>query len=136
MWIFFGVRRTLESPFCAKIPSWTRRQCKKRASVNYRAAGGAFDVAIHGSHEGISTSAWYRSDYPLCRPWSRTTPTSSMPSAVLSAARNSMAAARLLPIDLQRTATPGDLRIPTPIETVIGKQGREARIGRRNIQAH
>jgi hypothetical protein len=53
------------------------------------------------------------------------------------AARNSMAAARLLPIDLQRTATFGAIsEFRRQIETVMSKQGREARIGRRNIQAH
>jgi hypothetical protein len=48
-----------------------------------------------------------------------------------------MAAARLLPIDLQRTATSRAIsEFRRQIETVMGKQGREARIGRRNIQAH
>ncbi len=115
--------------FAQRYPTGIPIVGKDRISLRYRAASGAFDVEVHGPHEQqIDVS---RITKPLsglqkmiadCTdeldPFSRLV--GRRPSA-----RNSMAAAALLPSDLQQSTTSGAIAdFRSLIDTVMGNQGR------------
>ncbi len=115
--------------FAQRYPTGLRVTGKDRISLRYRAASGAFDIEVHGPHEEhVDISRIIKPLSGLQQMVADCTEELDSFSRLVGrrpSARNSMAAATLLPSDLQRSTTSGAIAdFRRQIETVMGTHGR------------
>ncbi|WP_244525146.1 MULTISPECIES: TerB N-terminal domain-containing protein [Bradyrhizobium] len=115
--------------FAQRFPSGLPVAGKDRISLQYRAASGAFDVEVRGPHEQYVDVSRITKPMPgLQKIVADCTDELDAFSRLVGrrpSARNAMAAATLLPSDLQQSMTSGAIAdFRRQIETVTGNQGR------------
>ncbi|SHL66529.1 Tellurite resistance protein [Bradyrhizobium lablabi] len=115
--------------FAQRFPSGLPVAGKDRISLQYRAASGAFDVEVRGPHEQYVDVSRITKPMPgLQKMVADCTDELDAFSRLVGrrpSARNAMAAATLLPSDLQQSMTSGAIAdFRRQIETVTGNQGR------------
>jgi tellurite resistance protein len=115
--------------FAQRHPKGLAVGVKQKTSLRYRAASGAFEVEVHGPHERHADLSGGTKALNLLRTLvAECTDELDAFSRLVGrkpSARISMAAAALLPTDLQRSSTSGAIvRFRRQIETVMGTQGR------------
>lgn len=115
--------------FAKRYPTGLVVKSKSRISLSYRAASGAFDVVVRGPHERCPDVAGLSKPLDALRKMVDDCSVELDPFSRFvgrkPALRNSMAAAGLLPVDMQRQADGGaivDFR--RQVDNLLGEQGR------------